>query len=435
VAAPPDLLPALRIFARRSRISRSELDAFRDARLRKLLDHAYVRVPYYRTLFDAAGVRPQDISGVADLHRIPLSSKEEIRAHAEHAIIAEDVNPAGLQTVRTSGSTAKPFDIRRSRSEQKLQALFWIGALRSMGVRPWHRIAQISLRPPTPAPFAHRLRRSVRSYGIHRIDLFLKSEEILAELQRIRPHVILGYPTALSRVALIAQHSGRPVRPRLVITGSEAQTPQLRARIADGFAAPVLQWYGSFEFSVMAWSCSTTGNLHTADESVILEVLKDGRPADEGEEGEVVATNLHAFNMPFIRYRLRDLAIRGPASCRCGRPYQSLLAVKGRTFDYFTLPDGRLMHPYQLTHAHVASRDWVGQIQLVQERVDHIALRLVPARDPGHAELAELRAALQNVLGPLVSLSIEMVSDIPAEASGKFRAYRSLVHSDYGSGR
>jgi hypothetical protein len=71
----------------------------------------------------------------------------------------------------------------------------------------------------------------------------------------------------------------------------------------------------------------------------------------------------------------------------------------------------------------------------VQERVDQIALRIVPAHDPGQAELADLRTALQNVLGSAVSLSIELVSDIPAEASGKFRAYRSLVHSDYESGR
>ena len=83
----------------------------------------------------------------------------------------------------------------------------------------------------------------------------------------------------------------------------------MRRHITETFAAPVFNLYASNEFNVIAWECQETGELHTCDDGVIIEVLKDGRPAAAGERGEVVGTNLHSFAMPLIRFRLGDIII------------------------------------------------------------------------------------------------------------------------------
>ncbi len=78
----------------------------------------------------------------------------------------------------------------------------------------------------------------------------------------------------------------------------------------------------------MAWECRHSGDLHTCDDGVLVEVLRDGRPAEPGERGEVVVTNLHAYAMPFIRYRIGDLATRG-APCGCGAPFSTIGEITG----------------------------------------------------------------------------------------------------------
>jgi phenylacetate-CoA ligase len=77
----------------------------------------------------------------------------------------------------------------------------------------------------------------------------------------------------------------------------------------------------------MAWECRHSGDLHTCDDGVLVEVLVDGRPAEPGERGEVVVTNLHAYAMPFIRYRIGDVATRA-APCRCGAPFATIGEIR-----------------------------------------------------------------------------------------------------------
>jgi hypothetical protein len=97
------------------------------------------------------------------------------------------------------------------------------------------------------------------------------------------------------------------------------------------------------------------------------------------------------------------------------------------------LPGGRLLHPYELSaQAHHDYSMWVREYQATQERRDLIVLRLVPMRQPSASELAAMQAGLQAAVGDAVECRIELVSDIALGPGGKFRPYRSMVHSEYG---
>jgi phenylacetate-CoA ligase len=169
-----------------------------------------------------------------------------------------------------------------------------------------------------------------------------------------------------------------------------------------------------------------------ADDAVIVEVLKDGRPAAPGEAGEVVVTRLHGFAMPFIRYRLGDLVTQGDARCPCGASFSTILTVQGRMLDYFPLAGGRLLHPYEVVAVVLErAKPWLGQYQLTQERADRVVLRVVPLTTPSPAEVAELEQSVRATLGPGIEFSALLVEDIALESNGKFRVSRSLVASDY----
>ena len=181
----------------------------------------------------------------------------------------------------------------------------------------------------------------------------------------------------------------------------------------------------------MAWECRHSGDLHTCDDGVLIEVLVDGRPAEPGERGEVVVTNLHAYAMPFIRYRIGDLATRA-GTCGCGAPFGAIGEVQGRMVDYFPWPGGRLIHPYEIvTHLVWGPDAWLRQYQLVQERRDRVVLYAVTNGPPAPQRLAEVDRAVRPVLGPGVEFELRVVERIPFESTGKLRPSRSLVHSEY----
>jgi phenylacetate-CoA ligase len=180
----------------------------------------------------------------------------------------------------------------------------------------------------------------------------------------------------------------------------------------------------------MAWECRHSGDLHTCDDGVLVEVLRDGRPVEAGERGEVVVTNLHAYAMPFIRYRIGDLATRG-APCGCGAPFATVGEIQGRMIDYFPLPDGRLLHPYEIIGRLVwGPGQWMRQYQLVQERRDRVVLYVVAEEPPG-GRLEELDRTVRPILGAGVEFDVQVVGRIPFETTGKLRPSRSLVHSEY----
>jgi phenylacetate-CoA ligase len=213
-----------------------------------------------------------------------------------------------------------------------------------------------------------------------------------------------------------------------VSTGGEVLTPLMRQQIQDGFSVPVYDTYGTIEFNLLAWECRATGEYHSCDDGLIMEVLRDGVPVAEGERGEVVGTDLHSFAMPLIRYQLGDVATKGSQTCPCGQPFSTIRSIQGRMIDYFVLPGNRVVHPYELG---VIKVPWIREFQVTQEGLDSIVMRVVPFHRPSTQEMAALVQPVVELVGPDVQFRVDLVPEIPVDANGKFRVYRSRIRSAY----
>lgn len=410
--------------------TRERVEEFQAARLRRLVRHAYEQVPYYRRMFDRAGVRPEAIRSPADLARLPLTSKLELRAAPVRDLVARSLDPSTLIEQRTSGSTGQRLVVYRTWLEVRLLHLFRLRAFADVGLRPRDLVGHVGLKHPAHPRDYKAIGRALAAAGLARrehVDLFSTPEAQVDRLRAIRPDVVSGYPGALGRLAAHLLDAGiDDIRPRLVLVGAEVLTPPLRRAIEAAFAAPVADLYGSHEFNLLGWECAITGAMHVPDDSLAIEILVDGRPARPGETGEVVVTALHLHAMPLIRYRLGDLATRGDAPCSCGSPWSTLRSVQGRTVDWFRLPDGRLLHPYRITQEAFAGRALpVRHYQLVQSSPDRIVLRLVVPPDAPTAAIAEAEAAVGALLGPSVRFSVELVPEIRPDANGKYRLFQT----------
>ena len=421
---------------RRSRIHRDEIIASRSRRLRRLIEHAYNNVPYYRAMFKREGITPQDIRTEDDLRYIPVTTKKDMQALPVNDIVSRGIKIEDLIIRKTSGSTGEASIVRRTWLEERILQGFRWRSLAFLGWTMRDRVVNVGL-PLKPqrsdSQVPARFIQFLGFYRNRRINCLQSFEKIILELEEYRPNVIAGYPGVLSKLAQTIESRGQiKCTPRFIATGGETLTRTMRDQISHAFGAPVYNLYGSHEFNLIGWECKETGELHTCDDNLLLEVQRDGNTVDEGERGEVVGTSLHSFAMPFIRYRLGDVVTRGSKVCRCGLPFSTIRAVLGRMLDYFRLPGGRIVHSYEITTG--VKRQVPGLIrhhQIVQERSDKIVMKIVPFNKIEENIIISLEQSVKEKLGREIEFRIIQVDGIDLELNGKFRVSHSMVESDY----
>ena len=407
---------------------RAALIDFRDQELRCLVASAYGQVPFYRNWFDAAGVLPGDIRRAEDLVALPLLSKSDLKNAPLESRLARGSDPAKLVFHNTSGSTGEPFTIYRRHAEEDLLQLFRVRAARQYGMRFRDRRVDLTASQSggPKGPLRHAA-KTLRLAQVESLDITRDTSDLLREVARSKPDVLTGYPAVLLNIAREAASCREfLIRPRIVIAGGEPMDALMRSRIKHEFKAPVYDMYGTSEFNLLAWQCPESKHFHICDDNVIVEILSDGEPVEEGEQGEVVVTGLFSRTMPFIRYRTGDLAIKGAEVCGCGQPFSTLGAIQGRTVDYLRLPDRLLVHPFAVLTGFAEWGDsWIDQLQLVQTALDRVVLRVKLRRPATPDELDRVISAGEKACRP-ARFELEFVDHLELDPSGKFRSYLGL---------
>ena len=197
-----------------------------------------------------------------------------------------------------------------------------------------------------------------------------------------------------------------------------------RRVIEEVFACRVTNRYGCEEVSLIAGECEHHRGLHVNADGLYAEVLANGRPAQPGEAGAVVVTDLVNRAMPILRYKIGDVAAWSPSRCPCGRGLPVLERLDGRESDYITTAAGELISGISLTENFAMQVPGVAQMQIVQETRTRFVFRIVRAERFDERLLARL---VSERFGPTAEFEVEFVDAIPQEPSGKYRFCISRV--------
>lgn len=400
------------------------LRALQDERVAALVAYASKHVPLYGRRWAEHGVVASQVQGVADLPKLPLISKPDVREFGRELLARPAPGP--LTHGHTSGTTGSPLGVWYDRGmvvannvadwRQKqwagLELRDWFGLILGRVTVP---IAQH--RPPFWR--VNYVQRQVWFSAFH-----MSESNLPHYVQAIRArglHFLEGYPSTLFILARHVLRRGERLPMRGILTSSETLHDAQRQALEAAFQCPVFDFYGAAERVVFAGECDCHGGKHLFDEYGVTEFVDDeGRPLADGQAGVIVGTSLWNRGMPLIRYRTSDLSRRENAPCACGRGLGRLADVATKAEDVVLTPDGRFISPSVLTHP-FKPFDQILKSQIVQDAVDHLEVKIVPSTEFTDVHRAQLVAGLRARVGEAMHIETRLVDEIPPEASGKFR--------------
>lgn len=398
---------------------------YQDERLRVVVRDAYDRVPYYRGAFDRAGIDVRRFRGLEDLERIPLLTKDAARVAGDQLLSSS--RSRSDRVYQTSGTTGTPLSIRKTATADRFQWAVWWRHRARFGVRLGDRYLSFGARVPSqamaPGKRPWRVNHAMRQTYLPVSQLTARELRRIADwLRHTRFELFAGYPSGMNVLATFIAENGLKLEqpPRIVSTGSETLSTQVRSKLSESFSAPVTQLYGMGE-SAGGYSECERGALHLDFELGIAELLPIPG-ADNRDLRRLVLTGLQNPVMPFIRYDVGDLVRPGGGACGCGRSSPTVLAIDGRTEECIRTPDGRRV--YGLNQVFKLGQR-IKETQVIQDRLGSIEVRIVPGEGFERESLTLLEEEIRQRVGAELEIGFRLVNELPRTASGKLRAVMS----------
>jgi phenylacetate-CoA ligase len=423
--APVAILKLHRSLERTQWISEEELRAWQDAKLRGIVRHAVAHVPYYHDLFQARGIRAEDIANADDLARLPRLSRKMVH-DGEGSFHADNMRSYGPILTRTSGSSGSPLEFYLDRASNVLEFVHYWRHWGWAGYRIGQRFAELASIHFLRRPYLDgKISDLQRGYGRLLLNAMRLSRaninDYAALMARFRPFYLKGLPSALFHLATLmeAEKASRPPL-RAVFSNGENVTPQMRATIEAAFQCPLLDCYGHMERTACIAQC-LEGSYHVLSDYGLIE-LADPKPS--GEPGidlaTAIGTSLYNRAMPLLRYEIGDLieVYRNPPRCRCGRSFPVVRGVRGRIATAIVTPEGRVESALFTLPSIVPG---IVFMQFVQRRTEVVEVRVVRTESfNGECETA-LRRCLSEALGPSMEVRIRYVplEETDKDPSGK----------------
>lgn len=321
----------------------SGLRELQNERIRELVQLAYARSPFYREKFDRAGVSPAQIRGLEDLPRLPLLTKEELRAEqtspqqplGRMITFDPETDPQWGYLSGSGGTTGAPvfrnFSLAEWRQcvEACKRSYYMIGVRRGdrgYFMNPYEGHMALGM-PMHPAML--ELGAGHTNAGIFRPVPLDQRIQILKTLQ---PTLLFAGPSFLRNLGEELQAAGvrLPVR-RLVVAGEPGPlvSERYRQRLAEPFGltpADVYDMFGSADATLNQMECPAHAGIHLWVDLITYEVLdpRTHEPVPPGRPGILTVTTTYQKSHPWIRYYTEDYAIIEEARCACGRTHPRL---------------------------------------------------------------------------------------------------------------
>lgn len=355
--------------------SRNYLRALQSAKLVKLVERCYEKVPFYRQKFDEIGLKPSDIQSIDDIHKLPFTYKQDLRDNYPYGLFA--CSPEELVRIHaSSGTTGKQTVVGYTQND----------------IDGWARCAArcIVAAGGTKKDKVH----VSYGYGLFTggLGLHYGAEKLGATsipvssgntkrqiqiLQDFKSDILCCTPSYAMYIGETLRDMGispDAIPLRIGIFGAEAWSENMRREIEKALGIKAYDIYGLSEIAgpgVAGECCEQTG-MHVNEDMYYPEIIDPdtGETLPYGTYGELVFTCIGKEALPLLRYRTRDISMLTLEECSCGRTLVKMAKPKGRSDDMLIIR-GVNVFPSQVEHV-LLSLGMEPNYQIVVDRVNNL---------------------------------------------------------------
>ncbi len=363
------------------------------AKFKRMVAWAYQRSPFYRNLFEQAGLEPGDVRTWDDVRKVPKVDKGMLKdAQAEGTFPYGSRLCVPLERVvefrQTSGTTGTPVYQADTWQDWEWWSEAWSYILWAQGYRPSDRVF---------IPFGYNIFVAFWAghYAVEKLGCevvpggVLDTASRVLKIQELGATAMMGTPTYILNMAQVARErlgidpAALPIA-RITCAGEPgASIPATKRRMEEAWGAKVFDHAGATEIG--AWSyecCEQAGGLHVNEGLFLVEIedLVTGEPIEEpGRKGKMIITALDRLAQPCLRFDSKDIIEWAAEPCPCGRSYRLVKGgVQGRADD-ITKVKGVLLSPTAIEEVVRGFDELADEYEVVVERVgdsDKITLKI-----------------------------------------------------------
>jgi len=446
------------------RWSLDQLKQYQFLKLKKIINQAYERVPFYRERFRDIGFNPNDIRNAEDILPIPPTTKEDIMLNFPEGITAQGMDRTQWKYVASSGTTRQIMGIHDFRKAN----INWAAGLRAHKLAGNHTIGKKWMEIPphmctnicgiddsgdgekliSKKMVSLLLKWDYRGLGQHFYQYFYRQrqniyrrvtlpsfgsegtnipeKDILTYIESIRkyqPHTLEGLPLYLYTFAkYLMKKEIPPPKVGVIKPFGGSMTSIMKETIGKAFGCEVNDTYGCSEMGFMACDCEKHEGLHLFMDLYHIEVCRKGIPVAPGELGKLYITDLENVAMPWIKYDVGDIGRYFIEDHGCGRK-SIRLQVEGRIEDTLSNSRGELFTSDQIFDFFHGFKE-IDNFQLVEKSKGNFDLLCVP--DNGtDINKERIIQEFKKFYSNDAIVKLYPVKTIKAEDGGKFRFVKS----------
>lgn len=315
-----------------------KMQALQSEKLVKQVKHVYENVPYYRELMDKQGVKPEDIHGIEDLHRLPFLSKADLRDAYPYGLLAKPLKDC-VRIQSTSGTTGRRVVAFYTQHDVDLWEDCCARAIMAAGGTE-EDVCQVA--------YGYGLFTGGAGLhgGSHKVGCLTlpmssgNTERQIQFMNDLNATILCCTPSYAAYIGETLKEQGyspEDIPLKAGIFGAEPWTEEMRQNIQNTLGIKAYDIYGLTETSGpgVAFECSEQTGMHINEDHFLAEIIdpETGEVLPEGEKGELVFTALDKEAFPLLRYRTRDICVLSRKKCSCGRTLIKMAKPMGRTDD------------------------------------------------------------------------------------------------------
>lgn len=395
-----------------------QLQALQSERLVKQVQFVYDNVQVYHDKMDAAGVKPEDIKGIEDLHKLPFITKDELRDQYPYGFLGVPLKDC-VRIQSTSGTTGRRVVAFYTQEDVDIWEECCARAIVAAGGTKedvCHVCYGYGLFTGGPG----------LNGGSHKVGCLTlpmssgNTERQLQFMTDLGSTILCCTPSYAANLGEAVNERGLrdQIRLKAGIFGAEPWTEQMRRNIEESLGIKAYDIYGLTEISGpgVSFECEEQAGMHVQEDHFIPEIIdpETGEVLPEGEVGELVFTCITKKAFPLLRYRTRDLCLLTRKPCSCGRTHIRMMKPKGRSDDMMIVK-GVNVWPSQI-EAVLLNQGFQANYQIVVDRVGNndtieVQVELTPemAKETGITVAdreKKLVSGLKSMLGIKVNVKV-----------------------------